>query len=243
MKPELVESGKIALEQVDTNPPYDLIILDMQMPEMDGIMLAKELGNRPAAVGAPLIMLTSLGQICKKDKRAARLKKCLTKPVKPSALLKVILEVFVSKPQKVVKREVDDKNRNEGLLANRLPLKILLAEDNIVNQRVAKKMLEKLGYRPDIVSDGAEAVTAIQEIEYDVVLMDVQMPHMDGVEATQRIRADIDANLQPHIIAMTANALVGDREKYLAAGMDDYISKPVRIEEIIKSFERFKSPA
>ncbi len=237
MKPEMAESGQIALELITANPPYDLIILDMQMPEMDGLMLAKELANRPNSSNSPLIMLTSLGQLCKEDKQAARLRKCLTKPVKPSALLNVILEILVSKPQKVVKRNLPKQAKASDLLATRLPMKILLAEDNIVNQKVAKKMLEKLGYRPDIVADGAEAVSAIQDIDYDVVFMDVQMPIMDGVEATLKIRTKIDPIRQPAIIAMTANALVGDREKYLEAGMDDYVSKPVRLNELIRSLE------
>ncbi len=240
LKPELAESGKIALEMVEANAAYDLIILDMQMPEMDGLMLAKELSERPKAANTPLIMLTSLGQICKEEQRIARLKKSLTKPVKPSALLKVILEVLVSKPQKVVKRKPKKPENEKALLGQRIPLKILLAEDNIVNQKVAKKMLEKLGYRPDIAADGAEALSAVSDINYDVVFMDVQMPVMDGIEATEQIRQKIDPERQPHIIAMTANALVGDREKYLAAGMDDYISKPVRIEEIIRAVEQLR---
>jgi CheY-like chemotaxis protein len=112
------------------------------------------------------------------------------------------------------------------------PLRILLAEDNLINQKVALRMLERLGYRADVVANGREAIDSLQRQPYDVILMDVQMPEMDGVSATDYIRSNWPADQQPHIIAMTANALSGDREKYLEVGMDDYISKPVKIEQL-----------
>jgi CheY-like chemotaxis protein len=112
------------------------------------------------------------------------------------------------------------------------PLRILVAEDNVVNQKVALRMLERLGYRADVVSNGLEAVEAVKRGFYDVVLMDVEMPEMDGPEATRQLRAEMPANLLPRIIATTAKALSGDREKLIAEGMDDYLSKPIRLDEL-----------
>ncbi|MEM8860381.1 MAG: response regulator [Chloroflexota bacterium] len=236
MVPEEADSGNTALQLINSGKKYDLIILDMQMPEMDGLMLAARLKLIDHLKHVPFVMLTSLGQIDGSDPRAALLTKSLTKPVKPSLLFNTIINIFASKSTlKNYNARPKPAMRINKLLADDFPLKILLAEDNLVNQKVAKKMLEKLGYRPDIVADGLEAVTAVKEFKYDVVLMDVQMPNMDGVEATKVIRTEIDPAEQPQIIAMTANALVGDREKYLEAGMDDYISKPVRVKEIMES--------
>jgi CheY-like chemotaxis protein len=115
------------------------------------------------------------------------------------------------------------------------PLRILLAEDNLVNQKVALRILERMGYRADVAATGLEVLESLQRQSYDVVLMDVQMPDMDGVEATEQIRDIWPPAEQPRVIAMTANALTGDREKYLDSGMDDYISKPVRIQELVDS--------
>jgi CheY-like chemotaxis protein len=119
-------------------------------------------------------------------------------------------------------------------LAKLCPLRILLAEDNVVNQKVAIKILDKMGYRADIASNGREAVEAVERQKYDVILMDVQMPEMDGVEATTKIREKFSDN-RPWIIALTANALHGDRERYLGVGMDDYVSKPIRVDDLVKA--------
>ena len=127
-------------------------------------------------------------------------------------------------------------------LAQRHPLKILLAEDNVVNQKVALKILERMGYRADVASNGKEAVEAVKRQPYDVVLMDVQMPEMDGVEAATRIREGQGEN-RPWIIALTANALQGDKEKYLGVGMDDYLSKPIKLEELSGALSRCKPSA
>ena len=113
-----------------------------------------------------------------------------------------------------------------------------MAEDNLVNQKLAVRILERLGYRPDAVANGLEVIEALRLRFYDVVLMDVQMPEMDGVEATRHIRREFDADKQPHIIAMTANAMQGDREECLQAGMDDYLSKPIQIRELVQVLER-----
>jgi CheY-like chemotaxis protein/HPt (histidine-containing phosphotransfer) domain-containing protein len=122
-------------------------------------------------------------------------------------------------------------------MAVRHPLRILLAEDNMVNQKVALRMLERMGYRADVAANGFEVIEALERQQYDVVLMDVQMPEMDGLEATRHIRRDRPAHDQPYIIALTAHALSGDRERLLAQGMDDYISKPVRAEQLVRALE------
>jgi len=131
--------------------------------------------------------------------------------------------------------KLDDK------LAERHPLHILLAEDNVINQMVTLRILERLGYRADVATNGQEALAALEQKPYDVVFMDIQMPVMDGLEATQRIRLEYPETDRPYLVAMTAHALVGDRENYLANGMDDYVSKPVQIEELVAVLSR--SPA
>jgi CheY-like chemotaxis protein len=123
-------------------------------------------------------------------------------------------------------------------LAKEMPLRILLAEDNLINQKVALRLLSRLGYRADVASDGLEALEALYRQDYDVILMDIQMPEMDGIEATRRIRRDLPQWRQPRIIALTANALEGDKEHYLAQGMDDYVSKPVHIQELTAALIR-----
>ena len=214
-----------ALASVDGGATYDVVLLDMHMPEMDGLGLAAELRRRPSTRSLPLL-LTSLGQ---RPAEAAALRLLhLTKPVKAAALR-------------------DSVSRALGAAEAVLPapvtaptgsLRVLLAEDNVVNQRVARLVLQRLGHRCDVVGNGAESLTALATVPYDVVLMDVQMPVMDGLEATRRIRADLPAAQQPRIIAMTANAMEEDRERCLAAGMDDYLSKPVRREDLTAALGR-----
>ena len=215
-----------ALASVDGGATYDVVLLDMHMPEMDGLGLAAELRRRPSTRSLPLLLLTSLGQ---RPAEAAALRLLhLTQPVKAAALR-------------------DSVSRALGAAEAELPapataptgsLRVLLAEDNVVNQRVARLVLQRLGHRCDVVGNGAESLTALATVPYDVVLMDVQMPVMDGLEATRRIRADLPAAQQPRIIAMTANAMEEDREQCLAAGMDDYLSKPVRREDLTAALGR-----
>ncbi len=126
-------------------------------------------------------------------------------------------------------------------MAARHPLRILLAEDNAVNQKLALRLLAQMGYRADLASNGLEAVQAVERQPYDVILMDVQMPEMDGLEATRQICSRWPAGERPRIIAMTANAMQGDREACLEAGMDDYISKPIRVEELVRALENTES--
>jgi CheY-like chemotaxis protein len=218
-------SGSEALGILDRGEVFDLAVLDMQMPEMDGIQLAKEIHRRNGSAQLPLVMLTSLGR---QNVTGNEFAACMAKPVKSSQLQRILarivgghVEVKKLVPSAVIASE----------MGKRHPLRILLAEDNVVNQKVALKVLERMGYRADVASNGKEAVEAVKRQPYDVVLMDVQMPEMDGVEATTRIKEQQGAN-RPWIIALTANALQGDKEKYLGVGMDDYLSKPIKIDEL-----------
>jgi signal transduction histidine kinase/CheY-like chemotaxis protein len=209
--------------------PYDVAILDMHMPDMDGAELAAGLRGLPGWEQVPLVLLTSLGERVTVASVPDLVH--LTKPVKAAALRATVARTLGS-------TEPADTGRLQSAPVGRL--RILLAEDNAVNQKVAVLMLERLGQRPVVVSDGAEAVEALRHAAYDLVLMDVQMPVMDGLEATRRIRAELPADRQPRIVAMTANALVEDREASLAAGMDDHLAKPVRAEELADVLTRVK---
>jgi CheY-like chemotaxis protein len=162
----------------------------------------------------------------------------LLKPVKKSSLYHALLSMVKNNSNSRLKDEqtIFDKN-----LGKKHPLRILLAEDNLVNQKVADRMLSKLGYHIDIVSNGQEAVESVSNFKYDLVLMDIQMPEMDGVEAAKLIKKEISPKNKPMIIAMTAHALKGDRDKYIQLGMDGYISKPVKSEELIHTLKSIGS--
>ncbi len=214
-----VASGTEALTLPDQ---FDLAIVDMHMPDMDGLDLAHRLrADHPAL---PLVLYSSLGGTESLDPVFAAV---LTKPVKQSQLFDVLVSLLTKGSATEVKAPVDTTTLGETH-----PLRILLAEDNNVNQQIALLVLESMGYRADVASNGLEAVEAVATLPYDLVLMDVQMPEMDGLEATRRIRSSGTAAARVHIVAMTANAMQGDREACLAAGMNDYLSKPIRPEEL-----------
>jgi signal transduction histidine kinase/CheY-like chemotaxis protein len=231
MQPHAVASGREALDWLRGNGACDIAILDMHMPEMDGIELAGAIRALPGGGVLPLVMLTSLGG---RDAGMAplNLSAFLTKPVKPAQLQQVLVHIIAGIPPR---RTARPRPAAENL-AETLPLRILLAEDNVINQKVAIKMLERLGYRADVAANGAEVLDAVRRQPYDVVLMDVQMPEMDGLDATRRIRTEM--TVQPRIVAMTAHAMQGDREQCLEAGMDDYVSKPVRLDELAAALRR-----
>ena len=233
MHPAIVESGKAALQTLKANGhQFDVAILDMQMPEMDGSTLAKEIRKLKPYQQLPLVLLTSMGPQSKDDEDPG-FSAFLSKPIKPSQLYNVLVSVLEDKP---VKTKLEKKEVGfDAELGTKHPLSILLVEDNMVNQKVATRILEKLGYRADVAANGIEAIQALERQYYQVVLMDIQMPEMDGEEATRQIRARWPSTEQPYIIAMTANALQGDREHFLGIGMDDYISKPVHVEELMKT--------
>jgi signal transduction histidine kinase/DNA-binding response OmpR family regulator len=235
MLPRAAASGPQALAWISRGDPFDIAILDMHMPEMDGLTLAIEIREHRDPQTLPLVMLTSIG-LHKEVVPEGLFAACLTKPVKPSQLYDALIGIVAGQAAPVrltpLQPQVDHK------MAQLHPLHILMAEDNVVNQKVTLRMLERMGYRADIAADGLEVLQALQRQTYDVILMDVQMPEMDGVEATRRIREGWPRERQPRVVAMTAHALKGDREQFLAAGMDDYISKPVRMEELVQALRQ-----
>jgi PAS domain S-box-containing protein len=221
-----------ALDWIGRGDPFDVAILDMQMPEMDGLALGGEIRHHRDPETLPLIMLTSLGR---PDTTPAGVDFAayLTKPIKPSQLYDTLLEVFgvVLEEEPAVEAAAD-----EGL-ADRRPLRILVVEDNAVNQQLALLLLQKVGYRADVAANGVEALEALERQPYDVVLMDVEMPEMDGLEATRRIHQRWPKQ-RPHIVAVTANAMEGERELCLQAGMDDYITKPIRMDDLTAALDK-----
>jgi CheY-like chemotaxis protein len=174
--------------------------------------------------------------------RQLGVKSIVFKPVKPSILRATLLEYFdIATPYGSADRADEPRQPDENAdpdMGRRHPLRILLAEDNLTNQKVALRMLKRLGYEAEIAVNGLEAVNAVRKQNYDVILMDVQMPKMDGLEATRQIRTNLPAANQPHIIAMTAAAMQLDREKCLEVGMDDFLAKPARLEDLAQALKR-----
>jgi CheY-like chemotaxis protein len=234
------ESPREALDWVRQGEVFDAGILDMQMPEMDGLTLATEIRRIRDASRLPLIMLTSLGNrdARSEEAKAADFAAFLTKPIKPSQLFDVLVSVFSGQPALVHRREAKEESLFDAHLAERIPLRLLLAEDNTTNQKLALHILARMGYRADVAANGLEVLQALERQKYDVVLMDMQMPEMDGLAATRFIRKEWPGELGPRIIALTANASSEDRETCLAAGMDDYISKPIRVEELVRALSK-----
>jgi CheY-like chemotaxis protein/HPt (histidine-containing phosphotransfer) domain-containing protein len=235
-----VAGAQQTLELLRRGEQFDLAILDMQMPDMDGLQLAAEIRKLRGPEALPMVLLTSMSVAPETPEPAlANFAACLTKPVKQSQLHDVLAQVLGA-PRRAAKKVVP-VNKLDATLAQRLPLHLLMADDNVVNQKVALRLFEQMGYRIDIASDGQEAIDAVKRHPYDIIFMDVQMPEMDGLEATRQIRAlEKDRGNQPSvIIAMTASAMTGDREKCLAAGMDDYLSKPVRPEAVQAALEHW----
>ena len=273
MLPRDTASPTEALEWVRRGDPFDVAILDLQMPEMDGLALAREIRKHRDAKSLPLVLFSSLGWRESGHERSggsATFAAHLTKPLKQSqlfdTLIRILTEQVVTAPVEklapalevagppMVPRAEDGALSEHDATSTILspstsagngprPLRILVAEDNDVNQKLALRLLAQMGYRADVAGNGLEAIQALERQRYDVVLMDVQMPEMDGLEASRRIRREFAAGVQPRIIAMTANAMRGDRELCLAAGMDDYVSKPIRREELVDALSRSKPPA
>jgi PAS domain S-box-containing protein len=237
MDAQAVASGREALALIRRDEDFDLAILDMQMPEMDGVALAVAIRAYRDPSRLPLVMLTSMGRREMGERvEAAAFARFLNKPVKQSQLYETLLDVLAVSPPP--ERALPRAAALDPELGACQPLRILLAEDNVVNQKVARRLLERMGYRADVAGNGAEAVEAVARQSYDLVLMDVHMPEMDGLEATRRICDRLPQHARPTIVAMTAEAMHGDRERCLAAGMDDYISKPVKVAELIAALVR-----
>jgi signal transduction histidine kinase/DNA-binding response OmpR family regulator len=207
---------------------FDLAILDMHMPGMDGVTLAARI--RKAGQSLPLVLFSSAGS--SKEAGDGLWAARLAKPLRQSQLFDTLVTLLAqdAAPRRVAS---PPKPRIDAEMASRHSLRILLAEDNVVNQKLALRLLLQMGYRADLASNGLEAIECVARQTYDVVLMDVQMPEMDGFEASRKITTRWPAGQRPRIIAMTANAMQGDRELCLAAGMDDYVSKPIRVDELV----------
>jgi CheY-like chemotaxis protein len=227
----LASSGKQALELYDESGPFDLVLTDMQMPEMDGVDLARKLKLKK--LDLPIIVLSSLGDSTY-GSQAGVFSAILTKPVKQHKLFQEILGQL--KNPVLSKRLIEETEKKMPTdFARKNPAKILVAEDNLINQVVIRKTLDRLGYSAQVVVNGCQVMEVLESGNFDIVLMDVQMPEMDGLEATRQIR--LKYGKHPFIIAMTANAMQTDREECLAAGMDDYISKPIMLDDLMKKLE------
>lgn len=228
----LAVSAQDALHILSQHPDFDLIITDMHMPETDGLELAKTIHRLYQSI--PLILLSSIGD--EKGEGYSLFSSALTKPVKQSMLSQSILKAF-QKYDKIVAADQRAKQMLYMDFAKQYPMDILIAEDNPVNQKLAMRVLDKLGYHAHIANNGEEAVAMSDKMNYHIIFMDIQMPRMDGMEATKQIRAAKGS--QATIIAMTANAMQGDRQQCIDAGMDDYISKPISLDALVRLIEKW----
>jgi PAS domain S-box-containing protein len=236
MHPTIAKSYEEALHILAQSPPFDVAVLDMQWGRLDGLSLAAKIRNMSKGATLPVVVYIPVG-LRDKELQHTDLEHLamLSLPIKPAQLYRVLIEVFTQHTTNIW--EADSPHAISQIAAEH-PLRILLAEDNVVNQKVATRFLERMGYRADVVANGEEVVATLERQAYDVVLMDVQMPEMDGMEATQHIRQKLPENRQPWIIAMTAHVMEGDREQCLASGMDAYVSKPINIEELAQALLR-----
>jgi len=242
MLPRVVASGSEGFQELERaasfGNPFPLVLLDAQMPEIDGFTLASQIRQNAKLAGATIMMLTSAGQ--RGDVARCRelgIAVYLIKPIRKSELLEAMLAALGKSPANEISATVITRHT---LLEDRRKLKVLLAEDNVVNQRLAVRLLERRGHSVTVAADGGAALSLLKQSGFDLVLMDVQMPVMDGFEATAAIR-DQEASSGIHlpIIAMTAHAMQGDLERCLAAGMDAYIAKPIDGDELTAMVERF----
>jgi two-component system sensor histidine kinase/response regulator len=233
----LAASGVEALNILAADSRFDLVLTDMQMPFMDGVRLSETIRERYPRL--PIILLSSIGDEYKKNYKNL-FSAIMTKPIKQQAMYRNILSGLEHRAWSV---SVDHTASSSlpgqpGQMAAELPMQILIAEDNIINQQVIQYILQKLGYSPVIVQNGREAVDTAAAGDFDIILMDLQMPEMDGLEATRMIRRH-SPDRQPVIIALTANAMEGDEEECLEAGMNDYLGKPVKLEEVIDKLQKW----
>jgi signal transduction histidine kinase/DNA-binding response OmpR family regulator len=233
-----VASAAEALTLIRDGEKVDFAILDLYMPEMDGFALARELRQHPHGAKLPLIMLSSIGdKSVHAEAQTLNFVALLAKPLKQTQLSNVLMEIFGKETP--LAQPTAHLSSFDHTLAERMPLRILLAEDNLVNQKVAQHMLARLGYSNiHIVGNGVEAVHELHRQPYDVVLMDVQMPEMDGLEATRVIISEWPAGQRPYIIAMTAHALTGDEARCMEAGMNGYVSKPIQIDKLVAALKQ-----
>ena len=237
MVPRDTASPGEALDWLQRDEPFDLAIIDMHMPQMDGLARARRIAQlRPKL---PLVLFSSLGR--KEAGDTGKLFQAyLAKPLRQSQLFDTLM-TLLAHDAAAPKATAPGKPKLDAGMASRHPLRILLAEDNVVNQKLAMRLLQQMGYRADLASNGIEAVESVKRQTYDVVLMDIQMPEMDGLEASREIHRSARDGMRPRIVAMTANAMQGDREQCIAAGMDDYITKPIRVEALVEALAQVPS--
>ncbi|MFC5412263.1 response regulator [Larkinella bovis] len=238
LKPVLATSGEKALEILAQQAPtLDLVISDMQMPGMDGLMLAAQI--RVRAPKLPIILLSSIGEELTEEQRQLFVS-VLTKPIRQNVLSKHMQDAL--QPPKPAPQALAAPKKMSTDFSGKYPFELLVAEDNTINQHVITHILQKLGYRPDMVSNGQEAVEAARQKAYGLILMDIQMPVMDGLEATRQIRQA--GGKQPVVIALTANTMEGNEQDCLDAGMDDFLGKPLKLEELMAKIEKwYQQPA
>ncbi len=242
MIPIEATSGEAALALLEDEDAFDVAVLDVHMPGMDGLALAEAIKEHSPEAALPMMMLSSVVDPAYKERtRDLDVDVFLYKPLKPTQLFTEFKRLF--EDEKATAKTKDAADDSLPNLAEELPLRILLAEDNVVNQKVAMRLLERLGFRADLAANGYEVLDAIERQSYDVVLMDVQMPEMDGLEATRTINKTHSRSRRPRIVAMTASALDTDRLACLEAGMDDFVSKPVDPDALIEAIRKCPSAA
>ncbi len=229
-----------ALAWLRQGEAFDVALIDHQMPDMDGLTLGSEIKRQRPQL--PLVLVSSLGQ-----REAGGKPECFTafllKPIRASQLYDALVGILAGEERRVRSEEGPAASKFDAEMGARLPLSILLAEDNVVNQKLALRILQRLGYRADVAANGVEVLDALARQSYDVVLMDVQMPEMDGLEATRQILRRWPGGPRPRIIAMTANVMKEDQEACSAAGMDDYLGKPIHVEALVAALRRCRPQA
>jgi signal transduction histidine kinase len=238
MRIVVVATGQELISRLQEDKSFDCAILDFELPDMDGVLVAEAARKLPGGESLIILLLTSV-HLRAGDPRAAAavISGSVYKPIRPKQLLETLKQAF--DPQRTSMRKASSTAAFGPLLGSRFPLRILVADDNRVNQKVGQALLEKLGYRAEVVSNGLEVLLALERHSYDIVFLDVQMPEMDGLSAAREIRRRWSEEDRPRLIAMTAEAMLGDRERCLEAGMDDYVAKPIRIVDLRTALERW----
>ncbi|MEO1401618.1 MAG: DUF3365 domain-containing protein [Cyanobacteria bacterium J06635_1] len=232
----LAQSGYEVLGLIEQAGPFEALILDRQLSGIDGLAIAQKLRSLPEETPIPIILMSAvIDPELKAKAKTLKNVTCLEQPVRQSSLYNALVQGIIAPSDTRLNVNSTDINK---ALAKLYPLKILVAEDNLVNQQLVYQWLDKMGYRADFVGNGLEVLDALHRQPYDVVLMDVHMPEMDGLSAAQAITEQWPAPSRPMIVAMTANAMQGDRERCLQAGMDDYVSKPIRVQEMVDALKR-----
>ena len=247
LRPCAAQSAVQALDWLRAGERFDLVILDFHLPDTDGLKVADQIRQLPGSSRLPIVLLAPIGMRCDSPNMAqARLAGCVVKPVKARQLQATLAQVVSGAKNQTTPAKVPTSSKLDPTLATRLPLRIMVCDDNAINQKVAQRILQQMGYKAAVTANGKEALAALDQERFDLVFMDLQMPEMNGLEATHAIRerqrqTSQFPNYQPPVIivAMTASAMVGDRDKCLSSGMDDYVAKPVRPEDVQTAIERW----